>query len=443
MEQQPLKALEQLGDELERVAFADAQRARSPRPLRRRAILALALMTALLAAAIAVAASGLLTGAPVPNPPGGTFRSDRGPGKPLAARTRMMDLRVDDPAGGPAWGLRTVVTTRNFGCVQIGRVLDGKLGLLGQDGAFSNDGRFHELPPSVLSLANCQQLDGAGNIFLAISYQGMPASALDRGCTTRAVPPLPKAISVPSRSAPLPICPASDERILYYGTLGPQGKSITYKDRQGRHVTVPVQGPSGAYLVVLRPAKGQTPRGGLVSSSTPRSGLISVQYRDGTVCQIRSPRALGGAKPCPLKGYVQPKQPKVTATELRAPVHATVAPKPVRVPGAPAGVPSKLRNWKLTVTFRAPVAAGPGSYYIVSVRPAQASQCNLGSFVPVARDIKVGETVRTPVYLPTRCHGNIHAEVAFHQQHGKPDPIPLAGLPNHDPKLGTADVTLP
>lgn len=35
---------------------------------------------------------------------------------------------------------------RDVGCVQVGRVVDGRLGVLGQDGSFDERRQFHELP---------------------------------------------------------------------------------------------------------------------------------------------------------------------------------------------------------------------------------------------------------------------------------------------------------
>jgi hypothetical protein len=147
---EPLKALEELGDQFERAAYA-AGGPRRGRRARRRRVLCLAVLGALLVAATAMAASGLLTGEPVRNPAGVTFKADEGLGKPLPDQNDLLDLRVPDPAGGPPWGMRTVRTTRGLGCVQVGRVVDDKLGVLGRNGAFGDDGRFHELPADVLT----------------------------------------------------------------------------------------------------------------------------------------------------------------------------------------------------------------------------------------------------------------------------------------------------
>jgi hypothetical protein len=445
---EPLKALERLGDEFERMALGDERRGARRRG--RRSILALALVTLLVLAAVAVAAGGLLTGEPLENPHGVTFSPKTGLGTPVAGTAKLQALRVADPDGGPPWAIRTLATTRGYGCAQLGRVVDGKLGVLGQDGAFANDGKFHEKAPDVLSGTDCQQTDGAGHAFLAVSYQGMPASGLDRGCLARAqrvlltAPGGSASESAPDSATAWPVCPAADERIIYYGMLGPQGKSVTYADEQGRHVRAAAAGPDGAYVVVLRPRARQAVRGGFSFSLAPGSGLLSVQYRDGSVCHIRSPRMVGGAKACPLKGYVAPHVPTVTRAQLRAPVRLTVSSKPVKPP-VPAEDPApQMLDWRITVSFRARVAGDARSYYVVSLGFTHVHGCkSRGTMLgPVARDVKVGRRVRVPFYLPAACRGPVHAAVAFHQQHGKPDQVPFIGRPGHDPEVGSADATL-
>jgi len=67
-----------------------------------------------------------------------------------AISAQLLPISVADPGGGLPWGIRLVRTTRGLLCVQVGRLLDGRLGVLGQDGEFHNDGLFHELPAAVL-----------------------------------------------------------------------------------------------------------------------------------------------------------------------------------------------------------------------------------------------------------------------------------------------------
>jgi hypothetical protein len=94
----------------------------------------------------------------------------------------------------------------------------------------------------------------------------------------------------------------------------------------------------------------------------PGSGLVGVRYRDGHVCRIRSPRMLGGAKPCPL--------------------------------------------------------------------------------APIARDVAAGDIVHETVCIPSACHGPLHVTVVLHRPGRQPDPLPFAGLPTHDPRVGEATITI-
>jgi hypothetical protein len=440
-----LRVLRELGDEFERVAHATPPRRRGRARLpRHRRALVLAVIAAILAAAVAVAASGVLTGEPVHNRKGVSFSPTRGLGTPVMDTVRLLGLRVPDPQGGLPWGLRTLRTTRSLACVQVGRVHQGKLGVLGQDGAFGNDGRFHELPANVLSGVNCQTTDAAGHGFVAVSYQGLPASAMDGFCRARDMP-APRRLKGIRAPAPTPRCPAADERIVYYGLLGPDAESVSYRAEDGRIATAATSGRDGGYLVVLRPTAQHPARGYFAPGASPGSGLLSVRYRDGHVCRIRSPRALGGAKPCPRVGYVVPRMPRLTDAQVAAPVTAHISLKPVLVPGRATIPPDAQRQWKLTISFRARIAGDAKSYYIVEVAPAEARRCQFGTmFSPVARDVGPGELVRQTFWVPARCHGLVRGAVWFHQPDARrADPLPFSAVPGKGPLVGTYTVKIP
>jgi hypothetical protein len=207
-----------------------------PRPSRP-VVVALA---SLVATGSALAATGVLrTGEPV----GATVQAipNANDGVAIPGSEKLLGLRVADPDGGPPWGLRVVRTTRGLMCVQAGRVVDGRIGVLGQDGAFDNDGAFHPLSVSFLDGSGCGTQDAHGDAFVNEQLHGMPASALTAdqqhasgGCYTA---------DLPSRS-----CPPSDLRDIYYGLLGPDAASITHT---GGIATTPTAGRDGAYLIVL------------------------------------------------------------------------------------------------------------------------------------------------------------------------------------------------
>ena len=122
-------------------AEAAAPRRRAQRARARRTLV-LAMLLVLLLAAGAVAAGILLGGEPVPEPtPHPTPKSGTG----TARAVELLPVTAPDPDGGPAWGMRLVRTTRGLVCLQLGRRSGGRLGILGRDGAFGNDGRFHPI----------------------------------------------------------------------------------------------------------------------------------------------------------------------------------------------------------------------------------------------------------------------------------------------------------
>lgn len=91
-----------------------------------------------------------------------------------------------------------------------------------------------------------------------------------------------------------------------------------------------------------------------------------MDYRDGSVCRIVSARRLGGTRHCPLKGYVEPKLPRVTPAQLAATVHVRVGTRPEH-PGPKIELRKGMRplpaQRRVTVTFRARHAANARSFH--------------------------------------------------------------------------------
>jgi hypothetical protein len=266
----------------------------------------------------------------------------------------------------------------------------------------------------VLSQAQCAPLDGRGHLFIAISYSGLPASALSYGCAART---LPKALvpKVPQ------LCPKADLRNVVYGTLGPQGAAIRYRDpTTGRIVTQNASESEHAYLVVTRPTAEHPARGGWYSLTTPGSALTEVRYRDGSTCHVVSARRHGGARPCPAKGFV-PVPP--TRAQVRAALSATAATKLERPLSGPPGHQQRgAPARRLTVAFRAPVATPNASaYYIISISVGRASKaarrCGFaGMSAPVARTVRGGQPVRQDFWIPPRCHERLTVTASLHTQ---------------------------
>ncbi len=327
------------------------------RPRRRLAALnlrvAIALVVLLATAAAVALADGLLSGAPV-TPPFAP-RPRQGDGVPIGASAQLLALSVADPAGGPPWGLRVVSTTRGAGCLQYGRLYGGQLGVLGQDGAFGDDHRFHafSLQDAVAGFEGCASLDADGRLFEAVQSQLVPASAYPAACMPRAEY---EAGARDPGDPGLGLCPRADERVLFYGALGPDVRSISYslstrsetvtaRGRGGKlaitrtvyalhgpKVTVPTVGPQGAYLIVATPP----PRAGLevLGPSGLRGGspqlpagsyqpIRTITYRDGSVCHIgASGDRDNRGRSCAPIGMVALARP--TPAEVRAPVSARI-----------------------------------------------------------------------------------------------------------------------
>lgn len=393
-----LPALRALRDELDRLARRDEAQAI---PRRRWGVL-MGGLAVVSASGAALAASGVLTGSPVRDPGHQKLTAHAGDGVVVASSAKLLALRVPDPAGGPPWALRTLRTTRALGCVQLGRVVDGQFGVLGQDGAFHDDGRLHPLGSSVSMERECQPLDAAGRAFLAIAYSGLPASASGADC---AAPTRPHR---PSRGQTLPVCPAADERLIAYGLLGPQAERVGYLDDAGRAATQRTSGPQGAYLVIRRPTPAHPAIGEYTESASPSTQLTSITYRDGRVCHLRSPRTLGGARACPLVGYTPFPRSKLTATQVATAVTARRSPHPVLVPTGPDNTPTTPAAWRVTLQFTSRVAAtGRSSYSVTYALPGGSAQCASSISGPIEHDVSAWQTVTQDEYLAPGCPGAV------------------------------------
>jgi hypothetical protein len=449
-----LAGLERLGAEIERVARTaeaspahDHGRRRRPHrllhragPFSRRAVV-LALISLVFVAAAAVAATtGLLTGEPVKAPKGQGFKPGRGAGVPIPASIGLTALRVADPAGGLPWGLRTLKTTRGMGCVQLGRVADEKLGVLGQDGVFDDDGKFHELPVDTVGQLDCQVSDAAGHTFIAIGVQGQAASGMRGGECIAPAQELPSAVHTT-----IPRCPGQDMRIIYYGLLGPRAMAVTYVGDDGHVDVARTSGADGAYLVVVRPSAKHPAKGYWSIGTSPGSGIRSVRYRDAPECRIGNPRQLGGAHGCPLVGFVAPHAARVTTADVATVVRPQLARKThtISAVGADGKVIRSPEMRRVTLRFRARVAShGAGGGYVAWIELHRARGCSAYGTMPATdRDIEAGQVVTLHADYPASCRGTIGGVVRFHAPGGKPANGPLTALTS-DPKVGSFSVRL-
>jgi hypothetical protein len=415
-----LPLLAEMGEELHRL-FAAAEREHARRPPRRarlrppaarqpvRVLVVLVLVLAA-AAAVALAAGGLLSGTPV-RPPY-RVRPNTFDGAPAAASARLLALSVPDPGGGLPWGLRALATTRGLGCLQYGRLYGGEIGVLGEDGAFGDDHRFHVLSPldAVSGEDACGPLDADGHLFLAVQSQAMPASADPEACLA----PVDYARGARAPLRGIQLCPAADERALFYGALGPDVESISYSLRTRREtleergrardltvtryvyaqggptITVATTGAQGAYLIVANalpdaPSEVFGP-GAPNGSSTLPSGLFQpireITYRDGYVCHIEATRDLDNrGRPCAQPGMVPSGGP--TEAQVRSPLSARILYDHRDPPLRPEDVV------QVSFVARAPIASAAHLYEILMRYP-----CRGGSSGSTTdEDIAVGRRV--------------------------------------------------
>jgi len=416
----------------------------------RRAVL-VALLVVLAAAAVAVAATqvfqrGSSVGPEVaPNP-----RAIFGIARP--GGVQLMGLRVADPRGGPPWGLRVVRTTRGLSCVELGRVEFGTIGVLGQDGAFGNDGRFHFFSVNRFDPLGCVLTDAHGHAFENVVAGELPASAWmggggeGAGC-------YPPGSNLGPPPASVPRCPAADLRDIAYGLLGPDAVSVVERTASGGTLTVPTSGPDGAYLVVLahhlracmRPAwagdspnwpcpgnwSGFTDGPNLTSSSVMPIAVVAVTYRDGHICRTPSFASLSSG--CPPVGFAAPGTPSYAHAQLAAPIRVSVV-RARRFCVPPSGVPSARiapcdrsvpRGYSVAprgtaallvvVSFRTRVAIvnGRSEYATLIVFPRRRG-CTAGAEGDqTLTDLTRGQRVSSQFLLGPNCPGIIHGTITY------------------------------
>ena len=368
--------------------LVDAARAHGPERKRRAArhrtipVSAAAAVTALLvASAVALAVTGTFSTGSAVRPP---VRPVASANAGIATRgTRLLAMRVADPAGGLPWGMRLVHTTRGLVCVQVGRIDGSRLGVLGQDGAFDDDGRFHPVAPDV------------------VGYRRSTTEVSDclaPGQTTSQEAGIPQNGVFGARHPDT--IPKSSRRWISYGLLGPRAVSVSYTT-EGHEHTLPVARGSGAYLVVLPspPKGGFESGGGAVSTTefvTPQGAISSITYRvHGTMCSE--------SRPASEASSLHPQCP-------RPPVSSQ--------PGKPRRLHRPIRvrltaDGTAVVTFTAPRAVRSAlSGYTVEIP----SPCHEGtSGTPVERDIRAGGIVHVnlPGIFANACGHTVTVRVVY------------------------------
>lgn len=413
--------------------------------LRRMPAIAIAVVLVLVGGAVAVAATGLLEGSPVK--PEGIVSAVRGKGVPLAGQTSGLLLRTPDPAGGLPWAIRLVHTTRGQICVEVGRVEGSRLGELGTDSAFGDDGRFHPLAPDALTTLG--QVECVPPRVTLIAEE---PSADDN-----AVRVLPEDQLAERSGRPRVLPPTSHLRTLAYGLLGPHAVSVTFRSPTGFQ-TMPVTGREGAFLII-------EPAGYLKIASHVGDSIL------GEATQ-RSVRVTGPS--------IMRASSIVTAATFRfgtttcsqgtgAPVQAKCPTLRPRVRGAQVGPTRNLRRTIELTLLRQSAAACRAAYLLEPCYKAQlefrasytvsststeydiqsfGTNCQTGgrpeSAWGLERDVKAHETVHTTSVglftLTPKCLAHEGFEVRYGKTSGAPEPLHAAVI------LGTiklSEATIP
>jgi hypothetical protein len=429
---QRLRVLQDLGVQIETLAArAPAQASR-----RRRRLVAITVTIAVLAfAAAALAATGVLTtGAPVRAGAGDLANPHSGYGGVSARGVSGIVAQSPDPAGGPPWGMRVIGTTRGVTCLQVGRVMNGQFGVLGQDGLFRDDGRFHALPAAVNTPSQfCFPPDANGNLFVATEYAPLPASGYGvkfafQGRRATIAPP--GGCSDGSTDVPqnLPVCPAADERAIFFGMLGPHAAAIAYTSA-GRRRTV-ATGTGGAYVIALPASEGLD---SVISSITPRPGaqpIREITYRDRSTCEIPL-RASG--RPCPPVGYRAPPIPR--PAQVLAPLHVAHAIHPSTRPGRPG-----IDELRVSFTARVAIRNDEDAYILVVRRPV-AGKCIAGGQVGTQTDTDIAGGGRVTLRIDGErlgpCPGGRYTATVYYQENSPYGATPAMLAPRlagrHDP----------
>lgn len=362
----------------------------------------ISLAVALGLAGAALASGVIRFGAPAPKSPVQLFTAPRtGDGALMPGTVRMLAVSTADPAGGAPWGMREFATSRGLGCIEVARLERGKLVALGQDYAFGNDGRYHELSAASGGAGFgdwCSALDQYHRLYINQMWGGQPASAWQSRCYAPGSPP-------GGHRPHEPACPPADERNLYFGLLGPDAKSVTYT-LEGRRHTLATSGPEGAYLIVTRFTPGQLLSGVGTGGVVPVDGPITeIHYRDGATCHITSRSWIGGAYACTPSlrvpvGYVPPQALSYTHAQVQTPVQAKL-------------IRTREGRYELRLAVRSRVAlanAQSGYDFIWSVPGAHHE--NHGDY-RTESDIAAGQTIGTTTCpLPP---GDIHGTVSLYE----------------------------
>ncbi|MHB1468127.1 MAG: hypothetical protein ACYCU0_06530 [Solirubrobacteraceae bacterium] len=342
------------------------------------------------AAAVALAATGVLVGSPVRPSHRSPPRS--GVGAPIASSARLLPISFPDPKGGLPWGVRSFDTTRGMTCLQIGRLYDGSIG------AFAH-GRFRPFSLSLPSIPTEAATPRSGP--LTVGGCHLPGETFSTELSN--MPASGYASSSRGKRAPTP--KPAEVRWIAFGLLGPSARSATYEFK-GRFHTVAVAPGSGVFLIVL-PFGPYSERlsgglvgggvgggGGPINPGSPKGPVRHFTYDiRGHSCLV----SRRGTDTC--RRWTSRTAPTPPIRRLHQPIH--VAPEHAR-----------FRGGSLLVTFKAPYAVPSAVSDYQVIAPAGCYP----SGQTVRRDVRRGEVLHVRLnYVADRrrCGTTMRVQVIY------------------------------
>lgn len=247
-------------------------------------VLGVSLATTVGGAGIATAATFVLrSGDPVPGSTEQQLPSDLTEGRPRVVVT------TPDPRDEIRWGLAAYRTTEGLICAYVGRTQAGALGVVGRDGAFGNDRRFHALTTRSTRSMACGGGDPSNGQFVmggsspplpAHGFTGDPSVTIRNRRIAGCTPPFER------RESDLPRCTPAQMRVVRWGFAGGDAVRVELVNRRVRYSFTPPKGSAGAYLFVL-------PQVAIAGGGALR---LRVTYADGAVCEDDRPLRLRGTR---------------------------------------------------------------------------------------------------------------------------------------------------
>ena len=310
--------------------------------------------------------------------------------QPVPDSVRVLPIADPDPDGGAPWGLRIYSTRDGGSCDQVGRVLDGKLGTV------DDQGRFEEAP---VRPNGCGGAGPPGTPPRSYGWSTATTNVGAGGCA-----------EFPSRRDHRPRCTDRQLRTVQYGHFGPALKRVLVAnaDWSGRRdVQVSDQGD---YVAVFRGVYSDAtqPRIRLYfdgGCGPDRERLIEEWYR-ATVrdCQVVVPLD----EPRPVRESAASKRARRNPSK---PMRVTVTPHAGHI------------HRRFTVRYKVPITVGPSDGYTYDLTGPTGRGCvggkarsPNGSWFKNYRDMVRGRTdefLLSPGRKADWCRGTYRVSVRF------------------------------